>query len=244
MTASNQNQSVETKVGWWWVAPLLIVVGLLLYYFRAHFLSCRWPDGAGSFWSFVDLYLEAWLSTLIFGAIILSALLGVSIKKPRWKRIIFVGPGWALLVLFIFAIIALVVFPPKYGGKGPYSSALGSLGQMRSEAETRVLSDNRYPTDLCDQEIGPMADLFKNIENKTKEKAVCLMSGDKKQWAVSIGPDTPKPTRGIWCPVDSTPNSKPKYGCADSAGFAGMRLSPIAGPSCNTVADVKGDLTS
>lgn len=103
--------------------------------------------------------------------------------------------------------------PRRYDG-----SIRAMVGSMRSQAELQATGagDNwHYPANLCDQDNGPMSDLFKGLTSYKARDIRCFVSSDLKSWAASV----------------KLRDSNDLY-CSDSTSFNYKVLQSITGPVC------------
>ena len=206
-------QPKNNKIGWRWL-PFTSVIVISFYFFIIIKLGFYDHRDYGSIADIVNfLLILLWLICVPF-----SLILGFRSKHP-WYKLTSLLVG-AIGVIWIVLIIFLILFPSPEPRKSSDRSIMSTISSMRVQAEINLLGngpdDWHYPSDICEQNSGPLNVLFRAIVNSGAKEIKCFSGSDLKSWAVSV----------------ELPKSKNFY-CVDSTGSPASKVSQsITGPSC------------
>lgn len=179
-------------------------------------------------WVFFVLGFFSFLSILVGlpDVAVQSSQLWLSGLLPLGFIFLLIGLNGVTNRIIVLALFAFPVLMFLQAGSEPGhardSAIRATLSSMRSQAEISVVGNGtdtwHYPDNLCDQDNGPMSDLFKGLTSYKARDIQCFVSSDLKSWAVSA----------------RLRDSDDIY-CSDSVGFFGKVTDIITGPSCESV---------
>ena len=160
--------------------------------------------------------------------LLLSGLPDASVPFSSWSIILFPlgfiflliglkGIVNRVIIICLFVLVIMMFFSSAPKGRAHDAAIQGSLRAMRAEAELSVVG-NDYSANTCDQNTGPLSNLFKAIILQGASDIRCFIGSDLKSWAVSAKLKDTK-----------------EFFCSDSNGFANKINVGITSPSCAPV---------
>lgn len=179
-----------------------------------------------------------WL-LLFFLILLVSGIIIFASGFKTWKiRLLIAGISIFIVLSLVFIVLSSLNTARM---KARSAGIQATISFIRTQAEYNVTYNVKndkyyYPSNLCNEETGPLREQFKYIKNNGASNIICSISSDLETWVFSAG----LPLSGVYrqsryCkePIFNSKIEKSDgFFCTDSTGFSGRLTTQITGPNC------------